>query len=55
MSVHTGDILVDMRGRKTLAAIATSIVFLAATTVAWPQQPQPQTSGGAFGSGSSAG
>ena len=42
MSVHTGDILVDMRGRKTLAAIAMSIVFLAATTVAWPQQPQPQ-------------
>jgi hypothetical protein len=44
MSVHTGrDILVDMRGRKPLAAIAMSIVFLAATTVAWPQQPPPQT------------
>jgi hypothetical protein len=42
MSIRASDIFMDVRGRHIFAAIATSVALFAATTVAWPQQPQTQ-------------
>jgi hypothetical protein len=43
MSIRTGDIMMDVRGRQFVLVIATSVAWLCATTLAWPQQPQTQT------------
>jgi hypothetical protein len=43
MSIRTGDIMMDVRGRQFLLAMATFVVLLHATTTAWSQQPQPQS------------
>ena len=40
MSIRTGAIFMDVRGRQIFAAIAVSIALVGATTVAWSQQTQ---------------
>src|SRR5262245_16770454 len=42
MCIRAGEIMMDMRGRHILVAIAMSVALFGATTVAWPQQPQTQ-------------
>lgn len=42
MSIRAGDIMMDVRGRQFLLVIATSVGWLCATTLAWPQQSQTQ-------------
>jgi len=42
MSVRAGDIMMDVRGRQLVVAIATLVALIGATTLAWPQQPQTQ-------------
>lgn len=40
MSIRAGEIMMDVRRRQTLVAIAMSVALFGATTVAWPQQPE---------------